>query len=63
MSRSLCAVILFCATVTLSAGQEVSEKCAPAAKAAATADVQQILRDRLREYTEALTKRDLHFAL
>jgi ketosteroid isomerase-like protein len=36
-------------------GQEVSKKCTPAAKAAATADVQQLSQ----EYTEALTKRDL----
>jgi ketosteroid isomerase-like protein len=52
-------VILVCAAVALSAGQEVEKKCAPGAKPPATADVQQILRDRLREYTEALTKRDL----
>jgi len=51
--RILCTVILVCAAVTLAAGQDV------ATKSAATADVQQILKDRFREYTEALTKRDL----
>ena len=53
MRRILCTVILVCAAVTLAAGQDV------ATKSAATADVQQILKDRFREYTEALTKRDL----
>jgi hypothetical protein len=59
MRRILCTVILVCAAVALSAGQEVEKKSAPGAKPPATADVQQILRDRLREYNEALTKRDL----
>ena len=58
MRRILCTVILVCAAVTLSAGQNVA-KSTPAAEPAATADVQQILKDRFREYTEALTKRDL----
>jgi Domain of unknown function (DUF4440) len=59
MRRILCTVILVCAAVTLAAGQNVAKKSAPMAKPAATADVQQILKDRFREYTEALTKRDL----
>ncbi len=59
MRRMLCTVILVCAAVTVAAGQEVEEKSAAAAKPAGPADVQQILKDRFREYTEALTKRDL----
>jgi ketosteroid isomerase-like protein len=59
MRRILCTVILICAAVALSAGQEVEKKSAPGATPAATADVQQILKDRFREYSEALTKRDL----
>ncbi|MGH8605569.1 MAG: nuclear transport factor 2 family protein [Gammaproteobacteria bacterium] len=50
---------MVCAAVTLAAGQNVPKKSAPVAKPAATADVQQILKDRFREYTEALTTRDL----
>ena len=59
MRQILCTVILVCAVVTLAAGQKVAKKSAPVAKPAATADVQQILKDRFREYTEALTKHDL----
>src|SRR5439155_1557148 len=59
MRQILCAVILVCAVATLAAGQTVAKKSAPVAKPAATADAQQILKDRFREYTEALTKRDV----
>ena len=59
MRQILCTVILVCAVATLAAGQTVAKKSAPLAKPAATADAQQILKDRFREYTEALTKRDL----
>jgi ketosteroid isomerase-like protein len=59
MRRILCTVILVCAAVTLAAEPKEAKKSAPVAKPAATADVQQILKDRFREYTEALTKRDL----
>jgi ketosteroid isomerase-like protein len=55
MRRILYTVILICAAMTGATGQEVSEKSVPAA----TANLQQTLRDRLREYNEALTKRDL----
>ncbi|MGH8657960.1 MAG: nuclear transport factor 2 family protein [Gammaproteobacteria bacterium] len=44
--------------MTLAAEPKETEKSAPVAKPAATAD-KQILKDRFREYTEALTKRDL----
>ena len=47
MRQILCAVILVCAVATLAAGQTVAKKSAPVAKPAATADVQQILKDRL----------------
>ena len=59
MRQILCTLMLVCAVVTLAAGQKVAKKSAPVAKPAATADVQQILKDRFREYTEALTKHDL----
>ena len=59
MRRILCTVIFVCAAVTLAAEPKEAEKSAPLAEPAATADVQQILKDRFREYTEALTKRDL----
>ena len=59
MRQILCTVILVCAVVTLAAGQKVAKKSAAVAKPDATADVQQILKDRGREYREALTKRDL----
>ena len=47
MRQILCTVILVCAVVTLAMGQKVAKKSAPVAKPAATADVQQILKDRL----------------
>jgi len=50
MRGILCTVILLCVATTLAAGQE---------EPAGPADVQQTLRDRFSEYTEALTKRDL----
>ena len=59
MRRILCTVILVCAAVTLAAEPKEAKKSAPVAKPSATADVQQILKDRFREYTEALTTRDL----
>ena len=59
MRRILCTVILVCAAVTLAAEPKEAKTSAPVATPAATADVQQILKDRFREYTEALTKRDL----
>ena len=59
MRQILCTVILVCAAVTLAAEPKEAKKSATVAKPAATADVQQILKDRFREYTEALTKRDL----
>ena len=59
MRRILCTVILICAAVTLAAEPKEAKKSAPVTKPAATADVQQSLKDRFREYTEALTKRDL----
>src|SRR5438034_9446772 len=59
MRQILCTVILVCAVVTLAAGQKVAKKSAAVAKPDATADVQQILKDRGRENREALTKRDL----
>src|SRR5438034_10913710 len=59
MRQILCAVGLCCAVVPRAAGQKVAKRSAAVAKPAATADVQQILKDRGREYREALTKRDL----
>ena len=59
MRRILCNVILVCAALPLAAQPMEAKKSAPVAKPAATADEQQILKDRFREYTEALTKRDL----
>ena len=60
MRRILCTVILVCAALTLAAQPPMeAKKSSPVAKPAATADVQQTLKDRFREYTEALTKRDL----
>jgi len=59
MRRILCTVILVCAALPLPAQPMEAKKSSPVAKPAATADVQQILKDRFREYTEALIKRDL----
>ena len=59
MRQILCTVILVCAGVTLAVEPKEAKSSAPVAKPAATADVQQILKNRFREYTEALTKRDL----
>ncbi len=59
MRRILCTVILVCAAVTLAAEPMEAKKSTTVTKPAATADVQQVLKDRFREYTEALTKRDL----
>ena len=59
MRQTLWTVILICAVATLGAGQKVAKKSAPVAKPAASADVRQILKDRVREYIEALTQRDL----
>ena len=59
MRRILCTVVLVCAALTLASQPIGAKESSPAAKPAATADVQQTLKDRFREYTEALTKRDL----
>jgi len=59
MRRILCTVVLICAALTLAAQPMEAKKSSPVPKPAATADVQQTLKDRFREYTEALTKRDL----
>ncbi len=58
MRPILCTVVLLCAALTPASPMEAKES-SPVAKPAATADMQQILKDRFREYTEALTKRDL----
>ena len=59
MRRILCAVVLVCAALPLDAQPMEAKKFSAVANPAATADVQQTLKDRFREYTEALTKRDL----
>ena len=59
MRRILCSVVLACAALPLAVEPMEAKKSAPLAKPAATADEQQILKDRFHEYTEALTKRDL----
>ena len=55
MRRILCTVVLVCAALTLAAEPMEAKKSSPAA----TADVRQTLKDRFREYTEALMNRDL----
>jgi len=50
MRRVLCAVILACAVVSL---------LAPMAHSAESDDVKSVLRSRIREYSDALTKKDL----
>ena len=59
MTRILCTVVLVCAALPLAAQPMEANKSSPVAKPAATAGVQQTLKDRFHEYTEALTKRDL----
>ena len=59
MRRILGTVVLVCAALTLASQPMEAKESSPVAKPAATADVQQALKDRFREYTEALTKRDL----
>ncbi len=59
MRRILCTVVLVCAALTLASQPMEAKESSPVAKPAATADVQQILKDRFREYAEALIKRDL----
>ncbi len=59
MRRILCTVVVVCAALALAAQPMEPMKSSPVAKPAATADVKQTLKDRFREYTEALTKRDL----
>ncbi|MGH8509342.1 MAG: nuclear transport factor 2 family protein [Gammaproteobacteria bacterium] len=59
MKRILCTVALVCAALTLAAQPMEAKKASPMAKPAAPADVKETLKDRFREYTEALTKRDL----
>ena len=59
MRRILCTIVLVSAALTLASQPMEAKVSSPVAKPAATADVQQILKDRFREYTEALIKRDL----
>ena len=59
MRRILCTVVLVCAALTLASQPMEAKESSPVAKPAGPADVQQILKDRFREYTEALIKRDL----
>jgi ketosteroid isomerase-like protein len=57
MKRFLSTVILGCVVVTLATGQEGQKNSTPVATE--PADVQQTLKDRMRAYGDALTKRDL----
>jgi hypothetical protein len=57
--RILCTVVLLCAALPLASQPMEAKESSPVAKPATTANVQQTLKDRFREYTEALTKRDL----
>lgn len=59
MRRMLCAAIMTCAAVSLGLAGEAGKKSARVAKPHTPADVRQILKDRFREYTEALRERDL----
>jgi ketosteroid isomerase-like protein len=56
MRRSLCTLVLICTVVIMAVGQE---KSAQTANPAVSSNVQQILDARFREYSEALTKRDV----